>query len=393
MKNKKMDNNSKFLFMMSGFFVILFALIFISTSTSKITYSAGACATGETNVGNYCCETSTKRTNLSSTGGFNEDDDAMSACMIYLRNNIIGADDSNCNVIESATEHYYNYNYVPYETWEAAVLACEAENTSQPEDCETIIDVNPVYKYTITKQDGFYMKSNCTESYDTCTETADHKWQFTYEGRTFIFDIKDRCNEYYANALSGECEYQGIAKFYDGNTLVRTEDCRGIGSHCDINQPTYACANGKTFLGWTYTQNDCSSSAIISDKIELFIGPSATGTTDCNDPKIRNVYACCESPSSSSAPSTSRPSTAAPSTAAPSTSKPSTQAPSTAAPSTIKPSTATPSTAAPSTVKPSTLPPVPPENPDTGNGLIILLGLLGVVMVAYSVWYFKKNEE
>ena len=376
MKKKKMDNNSKFLFMMSSFFVVLFALIFLSTTTSKITYSEGACATGETNVGNYCCETSTKRTNLSSTGVYDSSELAYQACLVYLRTYTVGTSDINCNPIPAGT--IYTYNTFQYQTSDAAYGACELEHAENPESCNNLVRTIQSYKYTITKSDGFYMKSNCTEANDTCTETADHKWQFTYEGETFIFDIEDRCNEYYANALSGECEYQGIAKFYDGNTLVRTEDCRGIGSHCDINQPTYACANGKTFLGWTYTQNDCSSGAIISNKIELFIGPAATGTTDCNDPKIRNIYACCESPSSSSAPSTSRPSTQAPSTAAPSTSKPSTQAP---------------STAAPSTVKPSTLPPVPPDNPDTGNGFITLLGLLGVVMVAYSVWYFKKNEE
>ena len=55
--------------------------------------------------------------------------------------------------------------------------------------------------------------------------------------------------------------------------------------------------------------------------------------------------------------------------------------------SSIKPSSSTPS------LKPSSKPPLPPDNPDTGSGLVVLVGILGMFMVGYSVWYFKKNEE
>ena len=54
MKKKKIDNNSKFLFMMSGFFVLLFAMIFASTELGKVTYSTACNGTALEN-NKYCC--------------------------------------------------------------------------------------------------------------------------------------------------------------------------------------------------------------------------------------------------------------------------------------------------------------------------------------------------
>ena len=95
MKKKKIDNNSKFLFMMSGFFVLLFAMVFASTELGKVTYSANTCD-GHIE-GDYCCNAEDITRSLVSNVSYSE---ATNECSNLTRGYVNGYYFTDCYVDE-----------------------------------------------------------------------------------------------------------------------------------------------------------------------------------------------------------------------------------------------------------------------------------------------------
>ena len=190
------------------------------------------------------------------------------------------------------------------------------------------------------------------------------------------------------------------------------------------------------------------------DEVTLFIGPSVMECGETKSRDVYACCELPEQPSSSSPSSSSKPSSSSSSSSKPSSSlpssKPSSSSPSSSKPSSFssskpslassssvasssKPSSSFPSSSKPSSSllssrpssssssssKPSSVPssksslvssssvtsssklssslqsssyvePLPPDNPDTGNVFVYMVLVIGLIMVGYSVWYFKK---
>lgn len=147
---------------------------------------------------------------------------------------------------------------------------------------------------------------------------------------------------------------KGFGYFYDNNgVLYQTLNCtllkQADGSmECDVKYPTFNCPNGKTFRGWVTSLDVCST--------------SASGTKAGNDLTFDEDhlsykrYACCTGGTGGGGDNPGSPST----TPGPYSSD------------------------------------SPIDNPQTGNTLIIIVWLIGILMIGYSVWYFKngiKNSD
>ena len=430
MKKKKIDNNSKFLFMMSGFFVLLFSMIFVSTEIGKVTYSANSQGCKYL-VGNSCCEEKQSKT---STSNYIGESVALANCRSQIAGNNQIIDNCSASFVGNKYKYIYkesNSSSCIYALPPEALSACQLANYS---DCN-IASCEDKYKYTYStnKYSGTYYnnkseaKAACLSAGKTGCEVSDNPVTvYTYK-----YDLYTGCEikktyscveigntETYKLCSDGECidnvtfpdkyscqnflttsgEYNlGCDTFKDGagneyyyriefdfmnngTDVFKKQYCLGNGSHCYSKAPEYNCSNDSTFIGWVDSEDDCNAAADAikaGEDVVGYITPQYDAT--CTTKTVKK-YACCisgkpSSSSSSSSPSSSKPS----SSSSPSSSKPLSSAPS--------------SRPASSSVKLSSKPPLPPDNPDTGLGLVAIVGMLGFVMVGYSIWYFKKNEE
>ena len=434
---RKLDNNSKFLFMVSGSLIALFIIIFIGNMINQDTYSADTSQTC-TVINDKCCSTETTRW----SGSYYENETlANNACLAKENDGdykCITAYESDIGTGKyryraSPSGSVSGYDYVDSN---AAMVACYNTGASS---CTTEREVIKKWKYR------YYEYSDCGSiPYNTCVKISgtNDSYKLCYGDTDTCLDNVfpnlstcervrdsgenlDECVEFNAN---GETYfYRGKAIFkYDGETILE-KYCYGNGSHCYVEDvPEYTCPNEKEFIGWVYDLDDCGNSTKIinpeTDDVTLYIGPTVM---KCGETKPRDIYACCQekskpsssssssskssssSSSSSVAPSSKPSSSSSSSSVAPSSKPSSSSSSSSVAPSSKPSSSSSSSSVAPSSkpssssssssVAPSSKPsssssidPLPPENPDTGNIFVYLVFVIGLVMVGYSFWYFKK---
>ena len=450
MKNKKIDNNSKFLFMMSGFFVLLLVISFASNSASKVTYSASCSGTIKSN---YCCgngETYTIAQNV-----YEQDARAMCASFstgittdTYYENcevtsqgdgyyKVTATRYKNCELLEATCPTYYQYsstNGKCYRSMTAGTYLA-SESVSAASTCPkgyycpggTIYNGEsynvsnykvkcPEYKTTIGT--GAKKSSDCV--YDCSLGTrgsvisGKHYFELTFPG-TDITGFVNSCCSTNGGTVKGNkcyvCESSNYVWSSDENCCVARPECTGSDCVCDnsgngkydnteaervakeecgvnnygLNQNSNGC--------FTYTCNKTDLPTTCDASKNEFKTEAERDAAIIKNCKYGNrkwtadngcyKYECDGAPSSSNSSSV-KPSSSSASSIKPSSSSASSIKPSSSSASSIKPS---------SSVKHSSNSQDIHHNPDTGSLLTYMVAVLGIIMVVYSLWYFKKNEE
>ena len=459
MKKKKIDNNSKFLFMMSGFFVLLFAMIFVSTEFGKVTYSAYDCSTTESYLSGYCCTTTKANEEYYSTSLYASDTAAMNACYTY-KNATIGSTINDCEVVDKTGLYRYNSELYSSEddVWNRCnnngdtecdytsgvtgysyklngnfwyITDCRRANTSNPSIDNFKLDTTSLtfnwgnavpatlsasggsgsYAFSAPTCTGFTVTSAGVLSVDSSTMAG------TYNCRVFVEDnrsgvsingvINITVRGYNYCKVNSQHEYQWYTnqKYTTVGVINKTQsECNGCEAGYYRNEgvctPCTKCDGGACTCdnskNGKYTKefaqqkaSECGGTAEPGEFEPCYKVTCPPQENTCvaankeyQTPEERDVeaakcrygnrkwqaangcykYACEDAPADPSSGSSS------------SSSKSS-------------------SSSSSSSVKPSSKSSNITVNPPTGPGLIIIVSMLSVIMVAYSVWYFKKNQE